>query len=100
MIVLHKDQEMIVVLYERKFYRVCLHALPMLQLFSKKSKTKKPRTTPKERAQILLSLQNGHTTRQIVKSTNISPSTVSCINKRWHEQHSLKDAAKPGRPYT
>ena len=71
----------------------------MLQL-SKKAKTKKPHTTPEERVQILLSLQNGHTTRQIAKSTNISPSTVSCINKRWREQHSLKDAPKPGRPPT
>ncbi|CAJ0836558.1 2272_t:CDS:1, partial [Entrophospora sp. SA101] len=73
---------------------------PLLQLFSKKAKTKKPHTTPKERVQILLSLQNGHTTRQIAKSTNISPSTVSRINKRWREKHSLKDAPKPGRPST
>ncbi|CAJ0869446.1 2250_t:CDS:2 [Entrophospora sp. SA101] len=41
-----------------------------------------------------------HTTRQIAKSTNISPSTVSRINKRWREQHSLKDAPKSGRPST
>ncbi|CAJ0903340.1 11823_t:CDS:2 [Entrophospora sp. SA101] len=34
------------------------------------------------------------------KSTNISPSTVSRINKRWREQHSLKDAPKSGRPST
>ncbi|CAJ0887655.1 7598_t:CDS:1, partial [Entrophospora sp. SA101] len=64
----------------------------------KKAKTKKPHTTLEERVQILLSLQNGHITRQIAKSTNISPSTVSHINKRLREQHSLKDAPKPGRP--
>ncbi|CAJ0768169.1 9633_t:CDS:2, partial [Entrophospora sp. SA101] len=64
------------------------------------AKTKKPHTTLEERVQILLSLQNGHTTRQIAKSTNISPSTVSRINKRWCEQHSLKVAPKPGRPST
>ncbi|CAJ0635714.1 10530_t:CDS:2, partial [Entrophospora sp. SA101] len=69
---------------------------PLLQLFSKKAKTKKPHTTLEERVQILLSLQNGHITRQIAKSTNISPSTVSHINKRLREQHSLKDAPKPG----
>ena len=72
----------------------------MLQLYSKKAETKKPHITPEERVQILLSLQNGYTTRQIAKAKNISPSTVSCINKRWHEQHSLKNAAKPGQPPT
>jgi transposase len=72
----------------------------MLQLFSKKTKTKKPHTTPEERAEILLSLQNGRTTRQVAKSKNISPSTVSRISKKWREQRSLKDAAKPGRPPT
>ncbi|CAJ0745732.1 2852_t:CDS:2 [Entrophospora sp. SA101] len=60
-------------LYERKFIAFVYMPYPLLQLFSKKAKTKKPHTTPEERVQILLSLQNGHTTRQIAKSTNISP---------------------------
>ncbi|CAJ0838371.1 8859_t:CDS:2 [Entrophospora sp. SA101] len=72
-------------LYERKFIAFVYMPYPLLQLFSKKAKTKKPHTTPEERVQILLSLQNGHTTRQIAK---------------WCEQHSLEDAPKPGQPST
>lgn len=70
----------------------------MLQLFNQQTKTQRRHTTPEERAQILLALQDGYTTRQIAKSKNISPSTVSRINKRWCEQRSLEDAVKSGRP--
>ena len=62
----------------------------MSQLLNKKVVAQKRHTTPDERAQILLSLQNGYTTREIAKARKIAPSTVSCIRKRWLENHSLK----------
>src|SRR5215216_1071098 len=70
----------------------------MSQLLNKQVAAKKRHTTPNERAQILLSLQNGYTTREVAKAQKIAPSTVSRIRKRWLETHSLEDLARTGRP--
>lgn len=69
----------------------------MTQLLNKQVVAQKRHTSPAERAQILLSLQNGYTTREIAKSQKITPSTVSRIRKRWLENHSLEDMARTGR---
>jgi len=70
----------------------------MLQLLSKQVTTQKCHTTPKERIQILLSLQKGYTTREISRARHINPSTVSRIKKRWLENHSVENLPKSGRP--
>src|SRR6185436_18550236 len=90
-IVLHKYH------IKSKFY--CLFCFcTMLQLLSKQVTTQKCHTTPKERIQILLSLQKGYTTREISRARHINPSTVSRIKKRWLENHSVENLPKSGRP--
>ena len=66
----------------------------MSQLLNKQVAAKKRHTTPNERAQILLSLQNGYTTREVAKAQKIAPSSVSRIRKRWLETHSLVRLSK------
>ena len=72
----------------------------MSQLLNKQVAAKKRHTTPNERAQILLSLQNGYTTREVAKAQKIAPSTVSRIRKRWLDTHSLEDLARTGHSPT
>ena len=69
-----------------------------MQLFNNKKQTSKHHTTLEERAEIIVSLQNGYTTREIARTRKISPSTVSRINKKWREQRILNDISKSGRP--
>ena len=70
----------------------------MLEYIDNQEKKKKPRTTPAKRAQVLLSLQKGYTTRAVGRAHNISFSTVSRIKKRWSTNRSLDDLARVGRP--
>jgi transposase len=72
----------------------------MLQLYNIQEKTRKRRTTPEERARILLSLQKGHSTREIARVQRINASTVSRIKQRWLQKSSLEDAVRSGRPPT
>ena len=57
----------------------------------------KQQLTPKERAEILLSLKNGYTTRQIARTHKVSASTVSRTRKRWQEHRILENKNKTGR---
>ena len=70
----------------------------MLEYIDNQEKKKKPRTTPAKRAQVLLSLQKGYTTRAVGRAHNISFSTVSRIKQRWSTNRSLEDLARVGRP--
>src|SRR3954469_3636720 len=98
------NQMIIIVLHKNcikwYFFLFIVCSRDMSQLLNKRVAAKKRHTTPNERAQILLSLQNGHTTREVAKAQKIAPSTVSRIKKRWLETNSLEDLARTGRPPT
>ena len=70
----------------------------MLELIDNQIGKKKNHTTPTQRAQILLLLQKGYTTRAIGRTRHIASSTVSRIKKRWLENRTLEDLGRVGRP--
>jgi transposase len=70
----------------------------MLELLTNQKKKKKNRTTSAKRAQILLSLQKGYTTRAVGRAHYVNCSTVSRIRKKWLTNHTLEDLGRVGRP--